>query len=395
MISKKMKQFTSNSSVIRAMFEEGKRLSKIYGKENVYDYSIGNPSAEPPKEVKKALINVINNQNPIIVHGYSNNAGYEDIRESVAASLNKEFSMDYTYKGIVLTNGAAGAINIALKTILDPDDEVIVFAPFFGEYNSYIKNYDGVIVVVPPDTSSFQINIEEFEKAITKKTKAVIINSPNNPSGVIYSESTIKVISEILEKKQKDFKNSIYLISDEPYRYIVYDNNKVPFTAKYYRNTFTAYSFSKSLSLPGERIGYLAVNSNADDFEDIMAALSVANRISGFVNAPSLFQRIIPNCLDARVDINIYDKNRKLLYNKLKEFGFECAEPMGTFYLFPKSLIEDDDLFCSTAKEYNLLMVPGSAFGCNGYFRLSYCVPYEMILNSFDSFKKLAERYAK
>lgn len=393
MISEKMKAFTANSSVIRAMFEEGKKMSALYGAENVYDFSLGNPSVEPPKSVKDAIIKILNEETPNFVHGYTNNSGYEDVRKFVADSTNAEFGTNFSFENIVMTCGAAGALNIIFKSILNPDDEVIVFAPFFGEYNAYVKNYDGKLVIVEADTETFQLNIEAFKSKINKNTKAVIINTPNNPSGVVYSEETIKKLAAVMSEAEKEIGHPIYLISDEPYRRLIYDGLTVPFVSKYYKNTFVAYSFSKSLSLPGERIGYIIVNSEIDDFEEMMNALNVANRIIGFVNAPSLFQRVLPYCMNEKTDIETYDKNRKLLYEMLKDLGFECVKPEGAFYMFPKTLIPDDKEFCNAAKEFRILSTPGSAFNCSGYFRLSYCVSTETIERSYDSFKALAKKY--
>ena len=393
MISERMKAFTANSSVIRAMFEEGKKMAALYGKENVYDFSLGNPSVEPPKSVKEAIIKILNNESPNFVHGYTNNSGYEDVRKYIADSTNREFGTKFDVENIVMTCGAAGALNIIFKSILNPDDEVIVFAPFFGEYNAYVKSYDGKLVIVEADTETFQLNTEAFKSKITDKTKAVIINTPNNPSGVVYSEDTLKKLSEILVEAENKIGHPIYLISDEPYRRLVYDNIEVPFVSKYYKNTFVAYSFSKSLSLPGERIGYIIANSELDGFEEMMNALNVANRIMGFVNAPSLFQRVLPYCMDEKADIETYDKNRKLLYSMLTDLGFECIKPEGAFCMFPKTLIKDDVAFCNSAKEFRILSTPGSAFSCPGHFRLSYCVSTETIERSYDSFKALAKKY--
>lgn len=393
MISNKMVGLVKNSSIIREMFEEGKRLSAIYGEDNVFDYSLGNPNVEPPETVKKAIADILSEESPNLVHGYMNNSGYDDVRENIAQFINSKKGSNLTKENIVMTCGAAGGLNIILKTILNPGDEVIAFAPFFGEYTNYVSNFDGNLVVVPADTDTFQPNINELEKAITPKTKAVIINTPNNPTGVVYSKESIEKIAKVLENKQKDHGTEIFLISDEPYREIVYDGVEVPYILDFYNNSFIGYSYSKSLSLPGERIGYIVVNSNMVDFEDVMGSLKVANRILGFVNAPSLFQRVIGKTLGAEVDINIYKRNRDLLYNHLISLGFECIKPEGAFYLFPKALIEDDKEFAKIAKKYNLLIVPGSSFGCPGYFRLAYCTSYEKIEKSLDSFTKLAAEF--
>ena len=393
MISNKMKTMVSNSSVIRAMFEEGKRLSEIYGEENVFDYSIGNPNIEAPSEIKDIIIKILNEENPNKLHGYMNNSGYEDVRESIAENINVKYNTKLNYENIVMTCGAAGGLNIILKSILNPGDEVIIFAPFFGEYINYVNNFEGKIKIISADTKSFQPNLKELEKEITSKTKAIIINSPNNPSGVIYNENTIIKMSKILKMKEEELGSQIYLISDEPYREIIYDNAKVPCILNYYDNSFIGYSYSKSLSLPGERIGYVVVNSKIKDFKEMVASLNIANRILGFVNAPSLFQRVIKESLNLEVDSNIYKKNRVLLYNHLIQIGFECMKPEGTFYLFPKSPIDNDVKFCEDAKKFNILAVPGSTFGCPGYFRLSYCISYEKIEKSLKAFDNLMNLY--
>lgn len=395
MISDKMVGLVKNSSVIRAMFEEGKRLAGIYGAENVYDFSLGNPSVEPPVEIKEALIRIINEENPNLVHGYMNNSGYEDVRERIAGSINHRFGTEFHMDNIVMTVGAAGGLNVILKTLLNPGDEVITFAPFFGEYRNYVSNFDGNLVVVSPDTTSFQPNLIEFEQKLTKKTKALIINTPNNPTGVVYSEETIQKLAEILNRKQKEFDSSIYLISDEPYRELAYDGVEVPYITKYYNNTVVGYSFSKSLSLPGERIGYLVIPKEVDDYEDVIAAANVANRILGYVNAPSLMQRAVARCLEAKVEVEIYNRNRELLYNSLVSYGYQCVKPQGAFYLFVKALEENDKAFSDAAKKHNLLIVPGSSFGCPGYCRIAYCVDYDMIKRSLSGFKKLAEEYGR
>ncbi|MDD7796301.1 pyridoxal phosphate-dependent aminotransferase [Clostridium sp. 'White wine YQ'] len=395
MISDKMQELVSTSSLIRAMFEEGKRLSAIYGEDNVFDFSLGNPNLEPPENIKNSIIEILNDESPNYVHGYMNNSGYEDVREAIASFLNKKHSLNLSHDNIVMTCGAAGGLNIIFKTLLNPCDEVIVFAPYFGEYNNYVENFQGNLVVVSADLTTFEPNLAELEMKITSKTKAIIINTPNNPTGVVYSEDLIKRLSALLEKKQQEFNTSIYLISDEPYREIVYDGVNVPCILNYYKNCLIGYSYSKSLSLPGERIGYIVANSDMDDFSDFMAALNVANRILGFVNAPSLFQRVVAKALDSEVDVNLYKKNRDLLYNHLVKIGFECIKPQGAFYLFPKALIEDDVKFADEAKKFNLLIVPGSSFGCPGYFRLSYCISYDKIEKSLDAFTKLANMYLK
>ena len=395
MISNKMMEFVKSSSAIRAMFEEGKRLADQFGAENVYDFSLGNPSVLPPVEVKEALLKVIEEEDPNLVHGYMNNSGYEDVRIKIASSINQRFETGFQKENIIMTVGAAGGLNVILKTLLNPGEEVITFAPFFGEYRNYVGNYEGNLVVVSPNTTDFQPNLAEFEQKITNKTKAVIINTPNNPTGVVYSEKTIMELAAILNRKQEELGTSIYLISDEPYRELVYDGVEVPYLTKYYRNTIVGYSWSKSLSLPGERIGYLVIPREADSFEDIISAANVATRILGFVNAPSLIQRAVAHCLDAKVDIEAYNRNRELLYSSLVSYGYECVKPQGAFYLFIKSLEEDDKAFSQAAKRHNILIVPGSAFGCPGYLRIAYCVDYKMIERALPGFKKLTEEYRK
>lgn len=394
MIAEKMQNMVKNSSAIRAMFEEGNRLAKIYGAENVFDFSLGNPNVPAPQAVKDAMIEILNEENPVVLHGYTNsNAGYEDVRQAVAESLNEKFGTEFEGKNIVMTVGAAGGLNVALKILLNPGDEVITFAPYFGEYRSYTANFDGVLVAVSPDTDTFQPKLDEFEAKITAKTKAVIVNTPNNPTGVVYSEETIKKLAAIMEAKQKEFGIDIYLISDEPYRELAYDGVEVPYLTKYYANTIVGYSFSKSLSLPGERIGYLVIPDEASDSTDLIAAASVATRILGFVNAPTLQQKMVVRCLNEQTDISYYDRNRETLYNGLSECGFTCIKPEGAFYLFVKAPIEDEKEFCAAAKKYNILIVPGSSFGCPGYVRLAYCVAYETIINALPKFKELAKEY--
>ena len=392
MISKKMENMVANSSAIRAMFEEGNRLAAKYGAENVFDFSLGNPNVPAPEAVKKAMIEILSEEDPIVLHGYTNsNAGYEDVRQAVADSLNERFGTNFASRNITMTVGAAGGLNVILKSLLNPGDEVVVFAPYFGEYRSYTDNYDGVIVEISPDTETFQPKLDEFEKKLSPKTKAVIVNTPNNPTGVVYSEETIQKLAAILEKKQKEFGTEIYLISDEPYRELAYDGVEVPYLTKYYSNTIVGYSYSKSLSLPGERIGYLVIPDEAADSDDMKSAASVATRILGFVNAPSLQQKVIARCLDAKVNIEAYDKNRKALYEGLTKLGFECVKPEGAFYLFVKSPTEDENIFCDTAKKHNILIVPGSSFGCAGFVRMAYCVSYDTIINSLPHFAEVAK----
>lgn len=393
MISKKMKELVANSSAIRAMFEEGARLAKIYGAENVYDFSLGNPNVEAPAQVKQAVIDIVSNEDSLMLHGYMSNAGYEDVRETIAQSINRRFGTAFGVNNIIMTVGAAGGLNVILKTIIDPGDKVLTFAPFFGEYRNYVNNVNGTLEAVPPVLETFMPDMEKFEEMIKPETKAVIINNPNNPTGVVYPTDTIKKIAEILDRKQKEYGSSIYLISDEPYRELAYDGVEVPYLTKYYKNTVVGYSYSKSLSLPGDRIGYLVIPSEIDDYDDVFEGACVANRILGFVNAPSLIQRVAARCCEEKTDIDFYDENRKILYGALKEYGFECVKPQGAFYLFVKSPVEDEREFCAAAKKHNLLIVEGRAFGCSGYVRLAYCVSRETVVNSLPAFKALAEEY--
>lgn len=394
MISKKMENMVANSSAIRAMFEEGNRLAKIYGSENVFDFSLGNPNVPAPDAVKYAIKELLDKEDPVVLHGYTNsNAGYEDVRIAIADSLNERFGTHFCSKNITMTIGAAGGLNVILKSLINPGDEVIAFAPYFGEYRSYTDNYDGVLVEVSPNTTDFQPKLDEFEQKISPKTKAIIVNTPNNPTGVVYSEETIQKMATILEKKQKEYGTDIYLISDEPYRELAYDGVEVPYLTKYYANTIVGYSYSKSLSLPGERIGYLVIPDEASDSEKLIGAVNVATRILGFVNAPTLQQKVVKACLNEKTDISYYDRNRETLYNGLKNLGFDCIKPEGAFYLFVKSPIADEKEFCNEAKKYNILIVPGSSFACPGYVRMAYCVSYETIVNSLPKFAELAKQY--
>lgn len=393
MIAEKIKPLMANNSAIRTMFEEGDKLRAKYGAENVYDFSLGNPDAPVPAQIKQAVIDVLEEVDPRELHGYMSNAGFEDVREAIAASLNRRFGTSFDSGNILMTVGAASGLNVALKTILNPGEEVIIFAPYFLEYNWYVDNYDGKVVQAPTDKDTFYPDLESFEKLITDKTRVVIINSPNNPTGVIYSEETIKSIAEILERKQKELGRTIFIISDEPYRELVYGGVEVPYVTKYYDNTIVAYSYSKSLSIPGERIGYLVIPSELEESSLVFDTASNANRIIGCVNAPALQQKVIGRCVDVKVDLEYYDRNRQALYEGLSACGFHCVKPQGAFYMFLKSPIEDEREFCKAAKRYNILMVPGTSFACPGYVRLAYCVSYETIVNSMEGFKKLAQDY--
>ena len=394
MISKKMEQMVANSSAIRAMFEEGNKMAEKYGAENVYDFSLGNPNVPAPEAVNRAITDIVAEEASTMVHGYMSNAGFEDVRDTVAQSLNRRFGTQFHLENILMTVGAASGMNVILKTVLDPGDEVIVFAPYFMEYGAYVRNYDGVLVTVSPDTSSFQPNISELKEKITRRTKAVIINTPNNPTGVVYSSETLEQIAAVMKAKEEEYRTSIVLISDEPYRELAYDGVEVPYVTPFYHNTVVCYSYSKSLSLPGERIGYLVIPDALKDSGEVFNAATIANRVLGCVNAPSLMQRVILRCLDAKVNLEAYDRNRNLLYNGLKDLGFECIKPQGAFYLFVKSPEADEKKFCENCKKYNILVVPGTSFACPGYVRISYCVSYEQIERSLPAFAKVAADYS-
>lgn len=393
MISKKIEKALQGSSAIRAMFVEGKEMAAKYGAENVYDFSLGNPATPAPEALNQTIKDLLDEVDSLELHGYMENAGYTDVRAAVAENLNKRFGTDFDFHNIIMTVGAAGGLNIIFKTILDPGDEVIVFAPFFGEYRAYAANFDADIVTVNPNLETFQPDMADFEAKITAKTKALIINTPNNPTGVIYKPETMRQIAAILEKKQEEFGHDIYLISDEPYRELVYDGNSEDFLTKYYKNTIVGYSFSKSLSLPGERIGYVAVPKEASDAELLISGMEVSNRTLGFVNAPSLIQKAVARCLEEKTDVSFYDENRKMLYEGLTKLGFTCIKPEGAFYLWVKSPVADEEAFVNEGKKFHLIMVKGSAFGCPGFVRLAYCVSHETIKNALPAFAKLAEVY--
>lgn len=399
MVSKRIQKALLGNSAIRAMFVEGKAMAEKYGAENVYDFSLGNPATPAPAALNNSIRDLLDEADKkgasgfLELHGYMENAGYKDVREAIAENLNKRFGTAFDGHNIVMTVGAAGGLNIIFKTILDPGDEVIVFAPFFGEYRQYAANFDADIVTVNPDLRTFQPDLADFAAKITEKTKALIVNTPNNPTGVIYKPETMQAIAAILEKKQEEYGHDIYLISDEPYRELVYDGNKEDFLIKYYKNTIVGYSFSKSLSLPGERIGYVVVPNEASDAEDLIRGIEISNRTLGFVNAPSLIQKAVARCLDEKTDVSFYDENRKMLYDGLTNLGFTCIKPEGAFYLWVKSPVANEEEFVEEGKKLHLLMVKGSAFGCGGFVRLAYCVSHETIKNSLPAFAKLAEVY--
>lgn len=393
MIAKHMKKLTERGSAIRAMFEEGKKMARERGKDHVFDFSLGNPNTPPPEKIKEAAIAILQEEDPIRLHGYMSNVGYEEVRDQVAQNLNRRFGTALTREHLIMTVGAAGSLNIALKTIIEAGDEVLLLAPFFGEYIHYVQNYQGIPVIVAPDIPNFSLNLTDIESKITAKTKALIINSPNNPTGVIYPPADIERLAQLLRQKEKEYGHAIYLISDEPYREIVFDGAAVPFLPQYYDNTFVCYSYSKSLSLPGERIGYLLIAPTMDAFEEVAAAAAVAIRILGFVNAPSLMQQVIGRCADALSDMTVYKENKEILYRELTAMGYAMVEPQGAFYMFPQSPTADETVFCEAAKEYGILVVPGRTFACPGYFRLAFCVAKQTVQGALPGFKALMERF--
>ena len=391
MISTNMKDQVKHSSAIRAMFEKGNELKKIHGKDNVFDFSLGNPNLPPPDKVNETIIKLINENKPGL-HSYMPNAGHEYVRQRIADKLNEGSAVKFDKDGIVTTCGAAAGINIVFKSILEPGDEVIVIAPFFVDYTAYIKNHLGKVVVVNTDPDTFLFNAHAIEKVLSDKTKAIILNSPNNPSGVVYSDVLLTELSDVLSAFERKTKKTVYVVSDEPYRELVYDGVKVPLMSDIFKNIITVYSFSKSLSLAGERIGYVAVPPKCDDYNDLINALILSNRILGFVNAPSLFQYVIAECLDVKTDVETYRQKRDKLYNHITKLGFKCYLPEGAFYLFPRSPIDDDVAFCNDyLLKHNILAVPGSGFRFSGYFRLAYCVSDRTIDLSFPAFEKIAE----
>lgn len=395
MISQKMYKLGTKKSTIRTIFEYGRIRASIVGEENIYDFSLGNPNVPTPKFITDELINILKNEDPCSIHGYTVAPGDPEARELLAKSLNKRFETNFSGSNLFMTAGAAAAISICFKALSEDNDEFLTFAPYFPEYNCFVESTGAKLTVVPAQVEDFQINFPEFLKKINKNTKAVIINSPNNPSGAVYSEETIIKLADILREKEKEYNHPIFIISDEPYREIAYNNVKVPYITKYYKNTLVCYSYSKSFSLAGERIGYIVVPNEVIDFDKVYGAIAGASRVLTHVNAPSLFQKAVARCADMPSDISIYEKNMKLLYNGLLEAGFKCNKPDGAFYLFPKALEDDDVAFCEKAKKYDLLLVPGSDFGCPGHFRASYCIKTSTIEKSLPLFKKLAKEYNK
>ncbi len=393
MYNSKMYSLGAQGSAIRELYEYGKKRKKEIGEDNVFDFSLGNPSIPSPSIVNETLIDLIKNTDPTKLHGYSSASGDDDVKRSIVEYLNKKYNTDLDYKYIYMSVGAAASLTISLKALIKPSEEVIIIAPYFPEYKVFIENADGIVKVVNSIKPSFTPDFDMLERSINNNTKCIIINSPNNPTGVVYNEEIIKKLCFILEKKQKEYNHNIYLISDEPYRELVYDDINVPFITNYYDNSIICYSFSKSLSLPGERIGYILVNNKCNNKDYIYKSILGSGRSLGFVCAPTLFQYMIPHCLGYTSDINQYKENRDLLYNKLTEYGYEVVKPDGAFYLFVKALSDDSINFSLHARDYELLLVPSDSFGCSGYVRISYCVSLDMIKRALPAFKKLIDDY--
>lgn len=393
MINEKMYALGSRRSIIREIFEYCKTRAGEIGADKVFDFSIGNPSVEPPKEIADTISELIKNENSVLLHGYTSAQGDLGTREAVANDINARFGAGVGANNIYMTCGAAASLTISLRALLNEGEECVVFAPFFTEYRVFIENAQGKVVVSNPMPKTFQIDTKDFESKITDKTKAVIMNSPNNPSGVVYNEETVKSVCEILRKKEAEYGHPIYLIADEPYRELVFGDVKVPYLMNYYDDTIVCYSYSKALSLPGERIGYIAVSPKALDSVDVYLAICGAGRSLGYVCAPSLFQQVIKRCIGAKVDVNIYKENRDILYNALTEYGYECVSPDGAFYLFVKALEDDAFKFFEKAKSKEILVVPCDDFGVKGYVRIAYCVDKQRIVNALPAFKALAEEY--
>ncbi|MDD2390059.1 MAG: pyridoxal phosphate-dependent aminotransferase [Desulfobacterales bacterium] len=393
-ISKNIKVMLSTSSWIRRMFEEGARLKKKYGAENVFDFSLGNPNLVPPEQFTSALKAIVCSAEKTTSHGYMSNAGYPHVRKSVSDYISAEQQIQLSETEILMTCGAAGALNVILKTLLDPGDEVVAPSPYFVEYDAYVANHGGLLKTVPVN-DDFTLNIDRISNAIAVGTKAVLINSPNNPTGQIYSEACLKQLGELLEKKGKEFGHVIYLISDEPYRKIVYEGASVPSIFSCYSNSIIASSYSKDLSIPGERIGFIAVHPEAEYKQDLIDGMAISNRILGFVNAPALIQQVVASIQGASVNVAVYQRKRDLLCDGLADCGYQFIRPPGAFYVFPKTPIPDDVEFVRALQEELILVVPGSGFGGPGHFRIAYCVDDNTIINSIPGFRKVLQRYSR
>ena len=393
-VSEKMYELGSKRSAIRELFEYGKKRAQEVGAENVYDFSLGNPTVPAPDCVNETICALTEELDSISLHGYTSAQGDLQTRQTIAEYLNNTYGTTFKPDNFYITMGAAASLSMCFKALTTtPEDEFIAIAPFFPEYNVFVGAAGAKLSVVPADTDNFQINFEELEKRINKNTKGVIINSPNNPSGAVYSEETIKKLANVLTDKSKEYGTQIFIISDEPYREIVYDGIEVPYVTKYYNNTLVCYSYSKSLSLPGERIGFVLVPDEAYESKAVYAAVCGAGRALGYVCAPSMMQKVIARCIGKTGDVNLYKKNRDLLYDGLTKMGYECFKPDGAFYMFVKALEPSAEAFCEKAKAEDLLLVSATDFGCPGYVRISYCVSTEMIEKSLPSFEKLAKEY--
>lgn len=394
MIAQVYKDMLNAKSVIRQFSEFATARGKEIGYENVFDFSLGNPSVPVPQEFTDVMIRMLQNKNPMSLHGYSQSLGIPEVREKVAASLNRRFGMNYTANHIFMTSGAAGAIAHALRCVTVPGDEVLTFAPYFPEYGPYVNLTGAKLKIVPPSLSDFQINFEAFEEMLTEKVMAVLINTPNNPSGVVYSEETLTRLSDTLTKKSAEYGHTIYLISDEPYREILFGGAKPLYVSKYYAHTLSCYSFSKSLSLPGERIGYVAMNPADPNAETFVQMCGQISRGTGHNCPASIIQLAVAEVLDLTADLSVYETNMNLLYHELTALGFTCVKPGGTFYIFPKALEEDSVAFCQKATKYDLILVPGDSFGCPGYFRMAYCIDTEKVERSLEALRKfVCEEY--
>ncbi len=392
-LNEQMVALGTQRSVIRELFEFGKIRAAEIGAENVFDFSIGNPSVPAPAKVNETAARILSEMDPVLLHGYTSAQGDAGVRALIADSVNRRFHTSYQETNFYMTVGAAAALCCCFHGLCNAGDKVVLFAPYFPEYIVFAKGAGAQPVIVPADTEAFQIDFAAFEQALSPAVKAVVVNSPNNPSGVVYAAETIQKLACLLEAKSKEYGHPIYLISDEPYREIVFSGTKVPFLPDYYKNTLVCYSWSKSLSLPGERMGYVLVPPAVEDSAQVYAAIAGAGRSLGYVNAPSLFQRVCAACADETSDISIYETNKNLLLKSLREIGYHVVEPGGTFYMFPRSLEQDDEAFAQRAKARNLLIVPGCGFGCPGHVRISYCVPTERIERSLPAFEALAKEY--
>ena len=391
MVSQKYKDMLSAKSVIREMSAWAAKRGAEIGYENVFDYSLGNPSVPVPQEFTDKMIELLQTRSVMELHGYSQSQGIVSVREKFAEYLSRTYGINYTAEHIFMTTGAAGAIAHAVRAVTQPGDEVITFAPYFPEYNHYVNQTGAVLKVVPADTENFQINFDEFEKLINPRTMAVLINTPNNPSGTVYSTATLKKLAALLEKKQKEYGHDIFLISDEPYRDIVYAGVDAPYVSKFYDNSLSCYSYAKSLSIPGERLGYIAANPKCTDSELISVMCSQISRGIGHNCPPSIIQIAVSEVLGVTADLSVYEKNMNILYDELVQLGFECVKPGGTFYIFPKALEEDSVAFCQKALKYDLVLVPGDSFGCPGYFRMAYCIETEKVERSLTALRKFVK----